>query len=477
MRKLGKANKKSFTLFAIIVIFIISIFVFGVAKVLSYEKTEYKVTSNSFIYDEEYNYVPLENDGIISKSWNGKYYLNISDKDNKYSLGKETVVFNPNDYKMYLYGEAYQIFTDGNILKKVNQTEIIRSGSPSFYKLADRKYLIVDKNIFDEKGKFSATEYLIVVIDKIGNALLMNNKVNIKTINPIILKTSEFSFDIANEKIIVGKEEIDLKKVIGSTNQYVEELTKKDNNKSNSGNNNNNNNNSGNNNGGFNPSIQIPKPIKLIKNLNLQYIEPGITYLDVAYIVNDPSNQYTSVFLIIDDGVKVEENNQEQGNIVEEGEEEPSNTNRRININKESNSYRIRDLKPNTEYNVSIGYTYIEDDNGFKNGFEQIYDVIKVRTQKPDFSLQITKVSDSKVYFNFKTNPNYSLDFGIIALYVDEVRVSEIDVNLLESISSKGWSSSLDNVMGGYEITLKLENTSYNNSQVNLGVQCKYINY
>ncbi len=475
MRKLGKANKKSFTLFTIIVIFIILIFVLGVTKVFSYEKMEYKITSSSFIYDEEYNYIALEGDGIISKNWNGKYYLNISDKNNKYSLGKETVVFNPNDYKMHLYGEAYQVFTNGNISKKINQTEIVRSGTPSFYKLADRKYLMVDKNISDVKGEFSTTEYLIIVIDKIGNALLINNKVNIKTINPIILKTSEFSFDISNEKIIVGKEKIDLKKIIGSTNQYIEELIKKDNNKSNNNNNNNdnnnNNNNGGNNIGGSNPLVQIPKPIKLIKNLNLQYIEPGITYLDVAYIVNDPSNQYVSVFLTIDDGVEVEEN------IVLEGEEEPSNTNKRINLNKESTRYRIRDLKPNTEYNVSIGYTYIEDDNGVKSSYEQIYDVIKIRTQKPDFNLQVTKVSNSKVYFSFKTNPNYALDFGIIALYVDKLRISEIDIDIASSISNKGWSASLDNPNGGYEIVLKLENTTYNYSPVDLGVQCKYINY
>lgn len=55
-----------------------------------------------------------------------------------------------------------------------------------------------------------------------GDTLLSNYELNMKTIKPLKLKTGSYEFDIANEKLIFGEEEIDLKKIIGSTNEYKE---------------------------------------------------------------------------------------------------------------------------------------------------------------------------------------------------------------------------------------------------------------
>ncbi len=63
----------------------------------------------------------------------------------------------------------------------------------------------------------------MVIIDKLGNALLLNNEINAKTINEMIISTDEFSFDVANESLVYDNENIDLKKIIGSTNEHVKQ--------------------------------------------------------------------------------------------------------------------------------------------------------------------------------------------------------------------------------------------------------------
>ena len=44
----------------------------------------------------------------------------------------------------------------------------------------------------------------------------------------MVINTQTFSFDVANEKLIYNEKEIDLKKIIGSTNQYIEPEEKQD---------------------------------------------------------------------------------------------------------------------------------------------------------------------------------------------------------------------------------------------------------
>ena len=55
-------------------------------------------------------------------------------------------------------------------------------------------------------------------------------KINLKTITPTKLSTSEYTFDIANEILKFGELNIDLKKIIGSTNQYTPDENKPNNN-------------------------------------------------------------------------------------------------------------------------------------------------------------------------------------------------------------------------------------------------------
>ena len=64
----------------------------------------------------------------------------------------------------------------------------------------------------------------MIDLDKVGNATFTNHKVNLKSFSASTIVTSNYTFDIANEILSYGSEKIDLKKIIGSTNNY----TKKD---------------------------------------------------------------------------------------------------------------------------------------------------------------------------------------------------------------------------------------------------------
>ena len=88
--------------------------------------------------------------------------------------------------------------------------------------------MLVDREIVSSDKFTNTVNYLLVELDKLGNAKLSNNKINLKTITPMILVTSKYRFDINNEILNFGSYDIDLKKIIGSTNQYKPEEVDKD---------------------------------------------------------------------------------------------------------------------------------------------------------------------------------------------------------------------------------------------------------
>jgi hypothetical protein len=441
MRKLGKANIRAFILFTFIVLCVIAVFSFGIYKVIINKKTEYKVSSGSFIYEKNNKSILLKSSGIIYKNWDNNYYLKLDQTDTKYNLGKEAVCFNINDYQMYIYGDVYQVFDNGLISKKSKETKIIKKNANVFYKLADRKYLIIANNIVDNDNIITAKNYLIVSIDKAGNALLMNDELNVKTLNNLILKTNSFNFDIANEKLIFPNKEIDLKKINGSTNEYVEEK-KDDSNQVNNNSSITNNTVTNNTNNNINQNFQ--------KSASIKNIVPGITTIDISYFIQDPGNEYTSVFLNVYDGIET----------------------KKIQLNKDDTLYNIRNLNPNSQYTISLGYSYLLNNNMV----EEIKDAEKIQTLKPSFNLSITKVTSDKIYFNLKLDSKYNLESGKLVLYSDDIKQQEMNIDTIAAISSNGWDSYFNYTMLGYEILLKLENAIYNGNSINVDTQAIYIN-
>ena len=492
MRALTAGNKKRFAIFAIIIIIIIILLITCLRLALNHEVEEYQIESNVTLYDSEYEPLEPEEAGTITKKWDGNYYLTVDNTNETYKLNPEVVSFNGNNSQVTLYGDVFKVLLDGQVEKYSKDTTIKNTSEDSFYKIADREYLMIGNSIKNESGSISTSKYLYIIIDKSGNTLLLNNQIYAKTINPIVLSTNSYTFDIANEKLIVGNDEIDLKKIIGSSNEYVEKDEEKDidwqnlipdnqgTSSSNNGSDNSRNSdgttnnqggvqtgtgtNAGTSNGGsgssaggdtiINNSNSSTNQTPLSKSVSLRGAIATSSYIDIEYAVQDPQNRYQTVYAFVE-AVGYE------------------NT---IALDKNATTYRLTDLEPNTEYKITLGYKEITEDNEVVDNIE---DVLSVRTTKINASIDITRVGtgSKKVYFNLKLDQNYAFDYAKISLYVDGVKESDMDVNITQAVKTDGWSNVLTYENYGSEITVQLEGTSHDGSVVNTNIQAKYRNY
>ena len=203
-------NKVLFVIFVFVVLLIISILILAVYSTKKEEVEEYKISSNTITYDENYDYISINENAILKKEWNDNYYLSYD--SNKYVLGTEPVMYNKSKNQVTVYGNIYQVYSNGDINKKSQKTVIGNVSEFQFFKLSDRKYLVIGDSIGNKE--FSTKNYLIVSIDRAGNALLINNEINVKTINPLLINIGSVVFDVANEKLIISEQEIDLKRLM-----------------------------------------------------------------------------------------------------------------------------------------------------------------------------------------------------------------------------------------------------------------------
>lgn len=522
MRKLTAGNKINFTVFAIIIVIIIIILVIFLNHVLSLDKQIYEIEAQTFLYDIENNPIKLSENAKMQEKWDGNYHLETIDKE-QYNLGPQVISYKTNTSQVDLYGDIYQIHLDGSVEKLSGNNKVKSSSGDNIYKLADRKYVITSPDITNDTGKLNTEDYLIITIDRAGNTLLMNNEINSKTIKPMKIITPSFEFDIANEKLIYNEKEIDLKKIIGSTNEYkekekIEENTTNElitnelpenqtntvdsnynsndnsktnvienqiaqiadqvqqqsgyistqiNNNYNSNNNNNSNiqiNNNNNNiqldnNSNSNNNIQIENKeddesdnnkVPLAKSISLRSVTPTSSTLLVQYNVTDPESKYQTVYLTVD-----------------------GDTDKTIALDKNKTTYTVTGLTPNTDYKVTLASREL-DENG--EMVQNINDIVSVRTSKINTSLEISRVTTKKIYFNLRMDSNYVFDSAVLVLYIDGQKIETINVDLEKASQSSGWDGSFDYTYGN-EVIIKLENAKYNGQDVNVDISAKFKNY
>ena len=220
-RKYDLRNKKSFLMIAFLSIIVVCIFSLFIYRYNKASKIEYLIEAGTIIQDIDKNSVSVSASAKLKIRWNGKYYLIYQDQ--KIELGKEVIAYNSLTRAIKLYGTFYEIQSNGKIVVNKDETIVKNVNDTKFYKIDDREYLLIDKTITNTDRTIEANNYLLVELDKQGNAKLSNNKLQLKTISETTLVTSKYTFDIANEKLNYGKYDIDLKKIIGSSNQYVKE--------------------------------------------------------------------------------------------------------------------------------------------------------------------------------------------------------------------------------------------------------------
>ena len=453
MRKLGKKNTILFVIISFLSLLILVLFLLGSSYVSKKDTSTYDISSGSIIYDDDLKGYET-NDSKLKKSYDGNYYLLESIKSiDRYKIGPTAIVYNNSDSIIYLYGTFYQVRENGDVSITSDYTEINRNKGPYFFKIYDRKYLWIDDSFTSNDKSIKTEDYLIIELDKMGNATLVNHEISSKTINPMIIAGSKYSFDVANEKLIIGNEKIDLKSIIGSSNlyeeaiepvqeeedyydEYFKTLTNRFNNLNNS----------------LekvyeNSSKNDNEPqIELSKWVSLGTIENGVTSLKINYNVFDPNNEYESIFIIVSD--------------------------KKIFLNKDSNSYTLRNLLPNHEYTISFGYSIVNEKTIEKT--DVIDDVIKIKTEKPSYVLSIEKITSNKIYYYLKSDDSYTIESGNIKLYSDgmEITSKEIDATNIKS----GYTDYFEYTDLGYEVEIKIEDAIFNGEKITLDISSKYIN-
>ena len=488
MRKLNTKNKIFIAVFSIIVLSMTLLIVVAVVQATKNAKTVYNISSNSAIFDSETNLIDTSKGGTIAKRWDDSYYY-LNSKDEKYEIGNTPVVYEKATEELHIFGNNYQVQPEGNIIENNEVVDINDLSKTNFYKLTDRVYLIVSPEIYNKDKSVYASKYLIVYIDKKGNASFLNDSINVKTINPTILTFDKFNFDIANEKLIINDKSIDLKAINGSTNEYVPKKENADvdvdikdfankynelvnsfqqyvdkssaiiganqevinslnfivTDSSGSGSNSNNNN--------ISHGINLTR---ITKKASLRGAVSYPTYIDVSYSISDVADQYQVVYLIV------------TGTI--DGEK----TTEKIILDKYSTGYRINGLTPRYEYTISLGYVEkIKDMSGEEVPTDSLEDVINVRTTKPNISLEVVKISKGYVYFNFKMNKDYALDSASVALYGDGLYIDTEPIPPAEALRKEGYTARIK-LPEASLIELKLEETKYSNQRVELNIKKKF---
>lgn len=422
-RKYDKRNKKSFVLILVLSIAIICVFSLFIYKYYKASKIEYKIAAGSIIQDIAKNYMSISDDAILKMKWNGNYYLKYNDE--VYNFSDKLVTYNTIDGSMRLYGTFYEIDEDAKVIQHNDETVLNNTTDAKFYKLDDREYLLVDSKIFSEDRKIEANNYLLVELDRSGNAKLSNNDLNLKTIAPTTLLTSKYAFDINNEILLYDKKEINLKKIIGSTNEYTEEEEKE----KNGGNGNNNVENGGNGNGtgtgigngGAGDVINntdtgnvtdIGEIIDKLKMTSIiKYVE-GLNQIDIDYVVYDPYNEYKSVYVEVIGNGKIET----------------------LYLNRNDTHITINNLAVNTDYKLNFIYTYTDTDSG--ELIQNTFDTYEFKTLMPEYSISVNKISmvNNRLTYRVNLDERYSITSADVTLEFDNkvVDVETGDTNIVK---------------------------------------------
>ena len=466
-RKYDIKNKRSFIIIIVLSIAVIGIFSLFIYKYSKASKIEYKIDSGSVLQDVEKNYLTIDDDAILKVRWDGDYYLIYDDK--KIDLGNKVIIYNTITGGMRLYGSFYEINSDGKIVEYRNETILENTTDSKFYKLDDREYLVIDSKIYSEDKSIEANNYLLVELDKIGNAKLSNNKINLKTISPTKLVTSKYTFDIANEILNFGEFDIDLKKIIGSTNQYVPESNTDKEEDNDDGDNTDNGEDTdsnlnvdagtggtGNglgigsgteggpgdvvNNNDIGKVPEIGEVMDKIKMTSIIRVVEGITQIDVDYIIYDPYNEYSAVYVEIVNAGKIE----------------------KVYLSKTETHVTLNNLNANTDYKLNFIYdiTKTNSETGELELVPYTFDSFDLKTKMPVYEMSVYKISKvyNKLTYKVVLQDNYdisklnaNLSFKYKKIDVETGVVTDEIASIDGSIDIT--NSSVNYVLGDFDIS------------------------
>lgn len=413
MRKIKLSTKILLLLFT----FLIGAAGFGFVFITDLAATKMRMNdialeANVLVSNEEGELISLDTPTVFRKDWSNQYFIEKPNGE-KVMLGEHGILIK--NEGLTIFGGGYQILSNEELTKLADVHEVTNLNEEKFYKLADRKYLMVAPFISEKDEVFTTEKYAYISLDKIGNALLTNREFKVKTTMPTIVTSETINFDIANELLILNENEIDLKKIIGTTNEfepkmYQEQLeenpdelnleveggtggTGGDGGTGGIGG-------SGGKGGsggqGGAGGAGSTGTVDIVKNISLRGVERGTNALTVSYYAADPFGQYGIIYMELYKGdVDLTDSNKKPiGN--------------RSTVNLFDNQYIFSGLEPDTYYQVVMGHETEEED--------VIDDVIRVVTLPLKSSLNVTLHEDGILSYELKLDPGYSLQSGYIEL-------------------------------------------------------------
>ena len=448
MRKLDKKNKTFIVALSALTIIVLVIMIGFIIVKIGKTTVKYDILSGSFVYNSSKELVSIKDKTYAKRNVFDNYYVILDNE--KINVGSKPVFYNERTRSLKLFGTFYEIAKNGEVKKYNGETTIDSVNTPRLFKIADRRYLVVASVIRTDDNSLHANDYLLVDIDKAGNAYLYNNSVNIKTFSDLVIVTDGFRFDVSREYLIIDKETIDLAKVNGSTNEHDRTIVEDGEGDGNGGNGNGN----GEEQNPATPTNEKLEPEIIEKYVSRKTTITGIETTDseikIDYVVYDPFNEYEEVYV----------NVYANGNLVG-----------KYNLGLALTSLTISSLKAYTNYNLDFYYSY-HDETGELKTIK--FDTAKVMTKKIKASLSLEKVSDSVVRYILIVEGGYRLDSASVEMYIDDKLVGTDEVNTAQAASNSGYKGSITYEGTGDFVTLKLTNCIYNGEAMDIESSYKY---
>ena len=487
LRKYDLRNKRSFLIVGIIAIILIVIFSFFIYKFIKIGNVEYKLDSGTVIMDNNNDSMVLKENATLKMKWTGNYYLKFDDSKKEEVLSPNVISYD--DGKIYLYGKFFEVRNNDDIVITKDETKFDNISTPRFYKIEDRKYLLVSGSIISSDSQISANDFLLVELDKSGNAKLTNNKVNLKTISKTTLVTSTYEFDINNELLKFGDDTIDLKKIIGTSNQYKEDDSKGsgDGTEDGTGDGTGTGNGGGNETGQTNTGNVVTPDSKgeVVNNKDNKDNKPddtkkpqatvtsvvGVTTsynnINANYVIYDPYNNYTSTFVEVRNS---------SGALI-----------KKVNMSKSGNSVILDNLDYNSTYTLLFKYSYTENgEEKYNTYYEET-----VNTKSPKYYITLNKVSNISKTVSYNVNLDNRAFNEIISGTVpvtinatlrvgDTVIYGNISKEVTEGKVPKFLSGTFalpDNINVGDVVTIKVNSVNINGKTINYNdIEYRFIN-
>lgn len=211
MRKLNNLVTRSIVIFAVLVFASTAMIVASAVKVIMDKDESYALSAGDLIYDNTYTQLELEQSATVKRSYNSDYTLETNGKT--YALGEKTVSFTNSNRSVEVYGGGYLMKDDGTVMTLGKYYQSDNLNTNSFIKMDDNKFVVCGPSIQTNDGTIKTKDYLFVVLDKAGNARLMNNEINVKVLGDSTVNAGTLSLDLKDKTLNFGGNVLDLDNV------------------------------------------------------------------------------------------------------------------------------------------------------------------------------------------------------------------------------------------------------------------------